>query len=412
MKEIIQQIKYLPALILVLIVTGCASRNNVPELTENAATGYSLKNGNKVVDDILFCRKVDRESGELIGKGEKFTIMDEVRIQAIVSLSDYILENEKLSMFHFDWISASGYTTYLRRVDYTPGDSLDYLRSSISISPETRTPGICKLRVYYFRELIAEKNFELLPEFDPSTYNLESLSENLLTCKKISKKSGDPIGVNHKFNQSAKASIRAAYKLDNSISLSKKENLYRFDWYKKGDTVAFYRKHVDVVESDSLKYISSSLSIATDKREPGEYFVVMNLFGKPIAQKEITLLPPIDYSAINANIILYKKKSKKTGKLIGKGTQFEIGKKKKVRAIVNISGLDEFIGKELEFKMRWIGPDGKSVYSKTYILKPEKSREKLSGSISITPGKRKVGTYSLQVYLNGELMEEKNFELR
>lgn len=410
MDKVIQNVKYFGGLILIFMLSGCANRVDTPNITDDQSKVYKLKDGNDVVENIQFCRKIDRETEALVGVGDDFIIMDEGRIQAIVTLSDYILDKESLSMFHFDWISSSGYTTYLRRVDFTPEESTDFIRSSISITPDIRTPGKYKLRIYYFRELIAEKNFELLPEFDPSLYNLQTLSENLVICKKT-KKSGEPIGAGTEFNQSNKGSIRASFKLDNEFIVNQKEHLYRIDWFKNGDTVAFYRKHVDVLAGDSLKYISSSLSVSPDKREPGEYIVVLNLFGQPIAQEEFTLLPPLDYSAIKAAIILYKKKSKKTGKLIGKGTQFEIGKKKKVRAIVNISGLDEFVGKDLDFKLRWIGPDGKAVYSKTYNVNPDNSTSTIKSSISITPGKRKPGEFTFQVYLSGEILGEKKFVL-
>jgi len=411
MDRLIRHIKFLGFLVMILVFSGCSNRSNISEITKNSTLVYTLKDGNKVVDSISFCRKVDRENGELIGEGEKFTIMDEGRVQAIASLSDYILNKETLSMFHFDWISASGYTTYLRRMDFTPADSLDYIRSSISITPDVRTPGEYKLRIYYFRELIAEKKFELLPVFDPSLFNLETLAENLVVCNKNDKKTGKPIGVNTEFHQTKKGSVRTSFKIDLDFSIDQPEHLYRFDWFKEGDSVAFYRKRVDVHSKDSLSYISSSLSISPEKREVGEYVVVLNLFGKPIAQKEFTLLPPLDYSSIRTSITLYKKKSKKTGKLIGKGTQFEIGSKRKVRTIVNITGMDEFVGKELEFKLRWVGPDGKGVYSKTYNINPENSTLILKNAISITPGKRKPGGYSLQVYVAGELLDEKKFEL-
>ena len=411
MDGIIQHIKLLCFLVMILIFSGCANVMEKPEITENSTQVYSLKDGNKVVDSISFCRKVDRENGELIGEGNEFIIMNEGRVQAIVSLSDFIQNSNKPSMFHFDWISASGYTTYLRQVDYIPNDSVDFIRSSISLNPDIRSPGEYKLRIYYFREMIAEKNFILLPEFDPSTYNLQSFSEDLVFCKKLDKKTGEPLGIDSVFNQSQKGSIRATFKLDKEISIAQQEQLYRFDWFLKGDTTTLYRKHVDVLPADSLNNISSSLSIATDKRQPGEYFVVLNLFGKPIAQKEFVLLPPVDYSAIKVKTTLYRKKSKKTGKLIGVGSQFVIGEKKKVRAIVNISGLDEFVGKELEFKLRWVGPGGKGVYSKSYTVISEISTLALKNAISITPGKRKSGEYTLQVYLAGELLGEKKFEL-
>jgi hypothetical protein len=404
-------IKRLLVFALILMITGCASRMDKPEDRNGQLKIFKLKNGNSVVDNIQLCRKLDRDNDNLIGEGESFMIMDEGRIQAIVTMSDYILEKDKLSMFHFDWISSSGYTTYLKRVDYTPNDSSDYIWSSISITPELRTPGEYKLRIYYFRELIAEKEFELLPEFDPTLYNLEALKENLVVCKDIEKITGELSGVDSIFHQSETGSIWASFKLDNSFRVDLDELLYRFDWYEKGDMEAFYSKTLDVLIRDDISFISSSLSTSPEKRDTGEYLVVVNLFGKPIAQKEFVLLPPLDYSAINAKIILYKKNSKNSDLFIGEGTQFEIGKKNKVRAWVKVSGLDEFKGQELEFKLRWIGPDGKSVYNKNYNVTPEKSTEILKSAISIIPGKRKTGNYSLQVYLSGELIGEQKFKL-
>ena len=411
MNKIIQNIKLVVSLVLIGVLSGCASRMDTPINTDDQSIIYQLKDGNQVVNSIRFCRKIDKKTGKLIGERDDFMIIDEGRVQAIVDLSDYILQKEDLSMFHFDWISSSGYTTYLKRVAFEPGDSLDYIRSSIFVTPGIRTPGEYKLRVYYFRELIAEKDFELIPEFDPSLYNLQNLSENFVICKKT-KKNGKPLGICNELNQSNKGSIRASFKLDHELFVDQPEQLYRIDWFVYGDTVAFFRKHIDVLVKDSLRYISSSISISPEKRAPGQYLAVLNLFGKPIAQKEFTLLPPLDYSAVKADIILYKKKSKKSGKLHGKGTQFEIGEKKKVRAQVNLSGLYEFKGKELECKLRWVGPDGKSVYSKSYDLTPKKSTTTLSGSISITPGKRKPGEYSLKIYLSGELIGEQKFELQ
>jgi len=397
-------------LVFILLITGCANRMDKPENHNGQLKIFKLKDGSTVVDNIQLCRKMDRDNKNLIGEGETFTILDDGRVQAIVTMSDYILEKDKLSMFHFDWISSSGYTTYLKRVDYSPDDNSDYIWSSISITPELRSPGEYKLRIYYFRELIAEKEFELLPEFDPSLYNLEAISENLVLCEKT-KKSGEPVTISYEMNQSNNGSIRASFKLDKDILTGNQEQLYRFDWFRNDDTTSFYRKYVDILNRDKVKYISSSISTSPEKREAGEYFVVLNLYGKPIAQKAFVLLPPVDYSAIKANIILYKKNSKNSSTYIGEGTQFKIGEKNKVRARVNVSGLDEFKGQELEFKLRWVGPDGKSVFSKTYFVKPNKSFNKLSSAISLSPGKRIPGEYSLHVYLEGELLGEKKFKL-
>jgi hypothetical protein len=394
-----------------LIFSGCADRVGEPDLNGQLKI-FKLKDGTSVVDNIQFGRKFESETGELIGENDKFIIMDEGWVQAIVSLSENVLEKDNLSMFHFDWISPSGYTTYLKREDHTLNDTLDYLKSAISLSPDVRSPGIYKLRIYYFREMIAEKSFELLPEFDLSLYDLEALAENLVVCKDTDRKTGEPSGINTEFIQSNDGSIWAIFKLENEIHFNQEELLFRFDWYKNGESSPFYSKDVDVLTMANVEFISSSLSTSPEKRYPGNYTVVLNVFGKPILQKDFALLPPLDFSSIQVDIILYKKKSTKNGKLIGKGTQFEIGKKNKVRALVNISGLDEYVGKELEFKLRWVGPDGKSFFTKDYQITPDKSSTSIESAISIPSGKRAPGEYNLEIYLEEALIGEKNFELQ
>ena len=79
--------------------------------------------------------------------------------------------------------------------------------------------------------------------------------------------------------------------------------------------------------------------------------------------------------------------------------------------MVSISGLDEFVGKELVFKLRWIDLDDESFYTKEFIITPNKSTALLKSAISVTPGKRFPGEYGLQVYMEGELISEQKFYL-
>ena len=91
-------------------------------------------------------------------------------------------------MFHFDWIGPDGETFYMKRVYLSQQDSTLTISSSISISPEQRDTGEYKLRVYLFRELIAEKKFEVLPEFQLNTAQHEELKVNITLYRTKSKK--------------------------------------------------------------------------------------------------------------------------------------------------------------------------------------------------------------------------------
>ncbi len=114
--------------------------------------------------------------------------------------------------------------------------------------------------------------------------------------------------------------------------------------------------------------LKSSISISPEKREPGIMLFRLFLFRELIAEKKFQLSDFVPISEkefnISANITLFRKVGKKTGKKIGEGTVFTIKKKAKVRAIVDLGNLDEYLEDELKFRLEWIGPNSKSFYTK------------------------------------------------
>ncbi len=406
MKHIEKNILLLFAALLLLML-GCTSRVEEPVIENEFLKVYSAKDTADISIDLTTCRRVDKKSGDLTGEGDQFVATDQEWIRAVASIGNRNLSNSNELMFHFDWTGPSGYTFYTKQIDLLLEDSSSVLVSSISLAPDTRQAGIYTIRLYYFRELLAEKKFEVLPEFDVSGYDLQAFTENLKLSRKGKKASAD----NAVFRQQKKGSVKAEFVLDNTFDFKMNEVLYRFDWYIKGDTIPFYRKRIDVDITDSPETISSTLSIDPEKRKVGDYFVVVNIYGKSISEKAFSLLPPLDYSNVNTNVVLYKKKSKKSGKLLGQGTTFKLGKKNKVRAQIKVSNLEEFKGEELDVKLRWVGPDGKGFYSKSYSITPEKSTALINASISIKKGKREPGKYSLKVYLFNELVSEQSFNV-
>ncbi len=73
-------------------------------------------------------------------------------------------------MFHIDWIDSTGNSLYKKRIDLSPSDSSSRIISSISLSPPKRKVGEYIVRVYLFRELIAEKKFQLV-ELNTDSHN-------------------------------------------------------------------------------------------------------------------------------------------------------------------------------------------------------------------------------------------------
>ena len=271
-----------------LAFSGCSSRNETPTTSEDSTIVYSPKQPGGITAKITLCRKVGKKTGKRIGAGTVFTIKKKAKVHAIIDLKNRKVFADKEMMFHAEWIGPNGKSFYRKRIDLLKDDSSSTINSSISITPGKRQRGSYKVRFFLFRELIAEKRFEL-------------------------------------------------------------------------------RDYV------------------------------------PITGKEFD---------ITANITLCRKVGKKTGKRIGVGTVFTIKNKAKVRAIIDLENRDDYIGTELKFKLRWIGPNGKSFYRKRIDLSPGDSSSTIKSSISITPGKRQPGNYIFRVYLYKELLAEKKFELR
>lgn len=158
--HIIISILYLP--FLVLVFSSCSSRNNIPILNSDSTLIYTPKNTNDVSVNIKLFRKRGSKSGKLIDEGTVFTIKGNRNVRAMVDIEKPNSNIERELMFHIDWIDSHGKSVYRKQVNVLPDDSLSFLTSSISISPDKRLPGKYIIRIYLFRELIAEKKFELI----------------------------------------------------------------------------------------------------------------------------------------------------------------------------------------------------------------------------------------------------------
>jgi len=86
-------------------------------------------------------------------------------------------------------------------------------------------------------------------------------------------------------------------------------------------------------------------------------------------------------------------------------------KKRKVRALIEIDNNLENINGDLFFKVRWIGPDGKSVYSKEFHESVTEKQIVLKSYISIEPGSRQPGDYRVEVFLFCVKIGEERFKV-
>jgi hypothetical protein len=102
---------------------------------------------------------IDRRSDP--GEERSFEIEEGAKVAASVRLENPWGRGRRPLLLHFLWIDPHGKAAFRKAVEYTQNDTLNVLTSSFGISPTKREAGRYNFQVYLFRELIAEKDFEL-----------------------------------------------------------------------------------------------------------------------------------------------------------------------------------------------------------------------------------------------------------
>lgn len=395
-----------------LAQVGCSNRASKPVISSDSTITYPPKDTNDVSASIKLYRKTDKKTGNLIGVGNVFTILENGNIHAAIEIKNRFLNNDKELLFHIDWTDEAGKSIYQKPFVLTPTDSISTLLSSISISPNRRKYGNYLLNVYYYRELIATKEFKMLPEFFAE--QLDLVFPEIYLCKKINRETAELIGVDSVFMIKKRGLLRVFVDLQNREIYGKRDVSFRLDWVKD-DTLRFYSKRIAILSNDTSSTFDGSISIATDKREPGNYSVQLSAFNKLIAKKEFILIPKPKVVKkrynISANITFCRKINRKTNQPIDEANTFTIVEKAKVRALIELKNTKKYKNKKLAFHLHWIGANGKIFYRKQIDILPGKSKSVLKSAVSIPPGKRSPGNYSLQVYLFDDLISEKKFKL-
>lgn len=227
-----------------------------------------------------------------------------------------VTEKERDLMFHIDWVDAFGKSFYKKRIDISTSDSTSRIISSISISPEKRETGNYLVRVYLFRELIAEKHFRLV---DSSTYSklfpskerpksekqlqkkitkkkvtksnssTEQVKANLVLCKKLSKKTGNPIGAATIFTIKDEARVKAVVSIEKQDIKTNEQMKFYFKWIGP-DGKSFYKKRVVYTTSNPFFTLTNSISISPEKRQPGNYTLKVSFRKKIIAEQKFELV--------------------------------------------------------------------------------------------------------------------------
>ncbi len=271
--------------LLILFLVGCAARHQTSVETENKTIVYPPKNSEDLSANIRLCRKINRITGNPVGEGSVFGIKEKENLRALIEFEN--LENfyDQELMLHLDWISPSGRSFFMKPVSFIPNDTTTSILSSVSLSPASRQPGIYWLKVYYFRELIAEKQFELVPW---ASLPEEEVKAKIILSSKIDKESGMPVMVDSAFRIRKKGRIHATVNIDNLPTDDDVEFKFRVEWFEV-DTSSFFKKRVSFIPDAKSSVIFSSISITPEKREAGNYSVRVFLFDELLAEKKFRL---------------------------------------------------------------------------------------------------------------------------
>lgn len=271
------------AAIVQILSTGCTERASDPVILPDSTIVFPSKKPDGISAKITFSRYLAQKTGRQSAISTVFPLKKDGSVYAVIDLENRIIGTDLELMFHVDWIDPEGRSFYLKRIDLSPGDSTASLVSSVSVSADRRPPGEYLLRIYLFRELIAEKYFELRDESE-----VEKVFADIVFFKSIDKESGEMKGIDTVFEIKKKGILRAQIDLENLHIYQDEELPVRLEWIGPGGET-FYSKKIDVKPADSISTFTGSISITPDKREPGEYFLRAYLFDELIAERKFLL---------------------------------------------------------------------------------------------------------------------------
>lgn len=311
-------LKYLNRSLLVVFIaaatlfftSGCSSRDNSPIVLDDSTIVYPSKSENGISAKITLSNKISKKTGKPLKVGTVFKLQKKAKLYATVNLINFKPVNQKELMLHIVWVYSSGKSFYKKRIDFSPTDSSSSIKSSISTSPPKRNAGEYTVRVYLFRELIAEKKFQLVDWFQDSVtvkkksksdkkvevqksikpqVKTETIEANILLCRKVSKKTSKPIGVGTVFTIKDKAKVKAIVSFKKQDIKTDEQMKFYFNWIGP-DGKSFYKKHVVYTTSSPSFFIFSSISITPEKRQPGTYTMRVFFHKKIVAEKKFELV--------------------------------------------------------------------------------------------------------------------------
>ncbi len=402
-------------ILIALITNGCSTRIENPVITSSSTITFVPKNNLDVNAEILLSTRVNPKSGNPLLPNIIFPIKEDEYLRAFVYLENRFALGNRPLMFHLDWVNPNGTSIFCKQFSIEPYDSTTTLNSTIALSPQNRIPGEYRLRVYLFRELIAEKLFTLqsLDEYNPDENS--DLSAIIHFGSRADRKTGKILSPDSIFTISKKSWIHSYVELTNRFAYGNEDLDFRVEWIDP-DGKAFFARTINLLASDSSSYLKSSVSFSPETRKEGTYCLQIKLFRQIIAEKKfeiqvIEAKPEVSNASARVSISMCSSIDKKTGQPININKVFSLSKKARVHAHVQLFDVDNPDCKPLVFHLAWVDPNGKTFFRKPFELNQIILPTTISTSISIEPESRQSGNYLLQVFLFNKKIGQESFQL-
>jgi hypothetical protein len=301
---------------ILLFINGCSNRESSPVTLDDSTISYSSTSKNGIYTTITFSNRISKKTGKPLNVGSTFKLKNKARLYATINLKNYESEKGKELLFHIDWLDSTSISFFKKRINFSPSDSVSKITSSISVSPPKRKMGKYYLRVYLFRELIAEKKFEIVEsntkpvqikvkeisnkksksskndevkKSAKSKIQTEIVKAKIILCRKLSKKTGNPIGVGTTFTIRDKAKLKAIVNVEKEKIKTNEQMTFYLKW-KEPDGKVFYKKRIVYTSSNPNFTITNSITITPEKRLPGIYSLEVVFHKKIIAEQNFELI--------------------------------------------------------------------------------------------------------------------------
>lgn len=244
------------------------------------------------------------------------------------------------------------------------------------------------------------------------------INAEIILYKGIDKETGIPLIANA-FTTGENAKVHAEVKLSNYEFHRNEDLMFHLDWLDPEGNSIFQKRLY--IPRDSVAEIKSIISIQPGKRDTGDYKFMVYLYRELIAEKSFSLssydvdsayIFPADKSKrISAEISFGNTSDKKRNQKDDNGNIFQIKNKAKLTANIKFLNTNFYKRKEIKGDIYWCLANDSSFFRKKINFSQYDSISEIKSTISVNNESRQPGKYKVKVYLYGNLVSEKPFEL-